>query len=152
MWWVWHSSSHALFAPCFKWNVRQSVMLLRGSRGFIWTSHFCCHRMFSFIIIHTCIFWCLLNISIFISLSHHRRTVMDNIIFHLCSQEVQIATARQVERLRAPVGTRNCGPKLPWVPSSHISDTLRIGCVTFADLKSIMTLSPFSVLRRTRFT
>ena len=63
------------------------------------------------------------------------------------------ASTRQFEHFRARFQVpRNCGPELPGMPLLDIPDTLKIGCVTFADRKSIMTFSPLSVLRRTRFT
>ena len=63
------------------------------------------------------------------------------------------ASTRQFEPFRARFQLpRNCGTELPGMPLLDIPDTFKIGCVTFADRKSIMTFSPLSVLRRTRFT
>ena len=67
--------------------------------------------------------------------------------------KIQITFARQVKPFRAllkvPVFVpKNClGASL-----GHSRNTHRLGSVTLADLKSIMTLTPFSVLKRTRFT
>ena len=143
--WVWRSSSLALFAPYFE---MESASLGDASSWHSWV-----HLDLSFSVAiasplssSSTLYLLVLAQHLHLHLlSHHKRAVMDNIIFNLCSQEIQIATARQVEPLGAPfVGIRNCGPKLPWMPPSHISDTLRIGCVTFADLKSITTLSILS--------
>ena len=110
------------------------MMLPRGVCGFIWTSHCCCHLIFTFVIIHTSILRWFLDISVFIStlpqrhifvISHHRSTIKDMIVFHLRSEKRQITSARQVKPFRvllqAPVFL---WPRTAWMPLLDMPETL----------------------------
>ena len=126
-------------------------MAIVGSSGPL---YFCCHSLFTFIVIYTSILWWDLDISVFISIlplrhifviSHHRCTIMDVV--------VSIFARRNY---KSPLHIKSNHPYL-WpstarMPHLDIPETLKIGCMTLADRKSLMTFSPVSVLRRTRFT